>query len=209
PPRGAAPAAQQRALRAGAPAGAPGGLRAGGPLDVEVRGHALCPDPQTRGRSLPDHVLRGHGHGSGAVWARRRGFRRVHPGHRPRPAGGMRRGRVRPELPPDRGPTERIRPAQRSTQGDTVNTARLALREDAYYAPSPAGAAILTHQGRVSLTGSSIYQWIERLAPFLNGQHSLPELTAALSPERRQLVEQLVTTLLDPGGGPHPRPAEP
>jgi hypothetical protein len=63
-----------------------------------------------------------------------------------------------------------------------VNMARLALREDAYYAPSPndTGAVILTHQGRVSLTGPSIYQWIDRLAPFLNGQNSLPELTAAL-----------------------------
>jgi YcaO cyclodehydratase, ATP-ad Mg2+-binding len=80
-----------------------------------------------------------------------------------------------------------------------VNMARLALREDAYYAPSPDGVVILTHQGRVSLTGVSIYQWIERLAPFLNGRNSLAELTAALPPERRQLVEQIVTTLLDRG----------
>jgi hypothetical protein len=82
-----------------------------------------------------------------------------------------------------------------------VNMARLALREDAYYAPSPdgAGAVILTHQGRVSLTGTSIYQWIDRLAPFLNGRNSLSELTAALPPQRRQLVEQIVTTLLDRG----------
>jgi hypothetical protein len=46
---------------------------------------------------------------------------------------------------------------------------------------------------------SLIYQWIERLAPFLNGQHALSELTASLPPERRQLVEQIVTTLLERG----------
>src|SRR5215470_14327797 len=115
----------------------------------------------------------------------------------------MRRGRIRPEQPPTRRPTERIRPdhppARGPTEGGTVTTARLALREDAYYAPSSAGAVILTNQGRVSLTGTSIYHWIERLAPFLNSQNSLSELTAALPPQRRQLVEQIVTALLERG----------
>ena len=81
----------------------------------------------------------------------------------------------------------------------STTTARLALRADAYHAQSPTGAVILTHQGTVSLTGASIHQWIDRLAPFLDGRYSLPELTAALPPERRQLVEQIVTTLLERG----------
>jgi hypothetical protein len=75
----------------------------------------------------------------------------------------------------------------------------LKLREDAYWAVSPTGVAFLTHQGLVTLTGASIAQWVERLAPFLDGRQSLEQLTAALSPERRRRVEEIVTALLDRG----------
>jgi hypothetical protein len=80
-----------------------------------------------------------------------------------------------------------------------VSTARLKLREDAYWAASPAGAAFLTHQGLVTLTGASVAQWVDRLTPFLDGRHTLAQLTAALPPERRQRVEEIVTALLDRG----------
>jgi ribosomal protein S12 methylthiotransferase accessory factor YcaO len=80
-----------------------------------------------------------------------------------------------------------------------VSAARLKLRDDAYWAASPTGVAILTHQGTVTLTGASVARWFERLAPFLDGGHTLAELTASLPPERRQRVKEIVTILLDRG----------
>lgn len=80
-----------------------------------------------------------------------------------------------------------------------MSTVRLKLRADAYYAESPGGLHMVTHEGAFSLTGASICQWIERLAPFLDGLHSLTELTAGLAPERRELAEKIVTTLLERG----------
>ncbi|QVQ51268.1 YcaO-like family protein [Spiractinospora alimapuensis] len=86
----------------------------------------------------------------------------------------------------------------------------LLLRPDVYYAKSPEGVYLLSHHGSLHLTGDSIYLVIERLAPYLNGRHSLGDLTANLSPERRRLVEDLVTTLRDRGalrdvdGAAHP-----
>lgn len=80
-----------------------------------------------------------------------------------------------------------------------MSTVRLKLREDAYYAQSPSGLHMLTHHGAYSLTGVSIGQWIDRLALFLDGQHSITELTAVLAPKRREFVEKIVTILLECG----------
>jgi YcaO cyclodehydratase, ATP-ad Mg2+-binding len=83
--------------------------------------------------------------------------------------------------------------------GGALSAMRLAIREDAYYVKSPTGVSILTHQGEVSLTGHAVCQWLDSLVPYLDGRHSLADLTAELSPSRRELVESLVTTLLAQG----------
>jgi hypothetical protein len=72
----------------------------------------------------------------------------------------------------------------------------LTLREDAYRAKTEDGSSVLTHRGVVSLTGASVHEWIERLAPYLDGRHTLAELTASLAPRRREFVEDLVAALL-------------
>jgi hypothetical protein len=72
----------------------------------------------------------------------------------------------------------------------------LMLRDDAYRAKSEDGSSILTHRGVVSLTGASVHEWIERLAPYLDGRHTLAELTASLAPRRREFVADLVAALL-------------
>ncbi|MGH4023793.1 MAG: YcaO-like family protein, partial [Pseudonocardiaceae bacterium] len=77
--------------------------------------------------------------------------------------------------------------------------ARLTLREDAYYATVPDGVHILTNQGETSLSGSSVHEWIERLVPLLDGRYSLDDITAALSPQRRELVSSLLTALVQRG----------
>jgi hypothetical protein len=73
----------------------------------------------------------------------------------------------------------------------------LLLRPDAYYAQTSDGAYVLTHDGESSFVGRSVHELIDRLAPFLDGRHSLDELTAGLSAERRTMVRDLVTTLLE------------
>lgn len=76
---------------------------------------------------------------------------------------------------------------------------RLKLRDDAYYAPTSDGICILTNSGDVVLTGPSIYQWVDRLAPYLDGRHTLAELTASMPAERKAMTERVVTALHERG----------
>ncbi|KIH98114.1 hypothetical protein LP52_15660 [Streptomonospora alba] len=90
----------------------------------------------------------------------------------------------------------------------------LLLRPDAYYAKSPQGAYVLTHEGEIRFTGKSVYLLIDRLAPYLDGRHGLADLTADLAPERRRLVERMVATLREHGAvrevrGPGPAASAP
>ncbi len=62
---------------------------------------------------------------------------------------------------------------------------RLKLRDDAYYAPTSEGICILTNSGEVVLTGPSIFQWVDRLVPYLDGSHTLAELTASMPASRQ------------------------
>lgn len=78
-------------------------------------------------------------------------------------------------------------------------TGRLALRQDAYWVVSADGFHAFTNRGPVALGGAPIGTWVERLAPLLNGERTLAELTADLAPERRVLVERIVTLLAERG----------
>jgi hypothetical protein len=73
------------------------------------------------------------------------------------------------------------------------------LARDAYFAPVPDGVYWLTNRGPVTLTGRSIAEWIDRLAPFLDGQRSLAELVAHLPLDRGAFVSQIVRTLHEQG----------
>ncbi len=75
----------------------------------------------------------------------------------------------------------------------------LKLREDAYYVATSDGVYILTPQGEVVMTGRSIFGWVDRLAPYLDGQHTLAELTAALPAGRKQMTERVISALRDRG----------
>ena len=95
---------------------------------------------------------------------------------------------------------------------------KLKLRDDACYAPTSEGICILTNGGDVVLTGPSIFQWVDRLAPYLDGTHTLAELTASMPAGRRDMTERIINTLCSPytinghtividGSGPIPEPA--
>jgi hypothetical protein len=75
----------------------------------------------------------------------------------------------------------------------------LLLRPDAYYAETAEGVYFLSHHGESALSGRSAHQVIERMARFLDGRHTLLDLTADLAPERRDMVRGLVTALLARG----------
>ncbi|MBB4933461.1 hypothetical protein F4561_004281 [Lipingzhangella halophila] len=76
---------------------------------------------------------------------------------------------------------------------------KLLLRPEAYRAATENGICFHTHEGLVSLTGTSVAQWVDRLAPHLDGTRSLGELTAGLDAVRAELVERLVTELVSAG----------
>ena len=46
--------------------------------------------------------------------------------------------------------------------------AGLLLRPDAYYAETPDGVYVLTHEGESAFSGRGVYHLIDRLAPDLN-----------------------------------------
>jgi hypothetical protein len=73
----------------------------------------------------------------------------------------------------------------------------LLLRPDAYYSETSDGIYILSHEGPLVLTGDSIYQVIARLHPYLDGSHTLDELTASLSDQRKRQVTRVISSLLE------------
>lgn len=72
---------------------------------------------------------------------------------------------------------------------------RLLLRDDAYWAPTPDGCHVITHDGTVGIAGAGVSDWLDRLAPALDGTRSLNDLVAGLAPARRQFVTCLVDAL--------------
>jgi hypothetical protein len=89
-----------------------------------------------------------------------------------------------------------------------MTQARVQLPDDVYCVESSRGVLFLTQRGTVEITGASVYQWFNRIAPYLDGSYSLAELTARLPEERRDFAEKLVTALLDRGIVRETRPGE-
>ncbi|MEV6154456.1 YcaO-like family protein [Nonomuraea sp. NPDC052129] len=73
----------------------------------------------------------------------------------------------------------------------------LLLRPDAFHAPDSAGMYLLTYRGSSHLKGRSVGPLLDLLKPYLDGRHTLAELTEELPPERRAAVESLLTALLE------------
>jgi putative thiazole-containing bacteriocin maturation protein len=69
------------------------------------------------------------------------------------------------------------------------------LKGDTLFTPVDDGVIFRNNQGSLKLKGKTISRWVERLAPYLNGDHTLAELTAGLDAEREAMVTNLVNTL--------------
>lgn len=73
------------------------------------------------------------------------------------------------------------------------------LRDDTLYVPISDGVYLKNNRGVLRIPGKQVYQWVDRLAPHLDGTHTLDELTDGLSADRQQMVAQLVELLADNG----------
>ncbi len=74
-------------------------------------------------------------------------------------------------------------------------TMRPKLKGDTFYLPTGDGVFLRNNQSSYKIKGQAMYRWIERLAPYLDGQHTLAELVDGLDEERQAMVTQLITTL--------------
>ncbi|MFE3320097.1 YcaO-like family protein [Nocardia sp. NPDC059195] len=80
-----------------------------------------------------------------------------------------------------------------------MNDPILRLREDAYWVADDTGITALTHRGFSTLTMSGADRWLERLAPYLDGQHSMNEFLASAPEDAREFIERLLRKLIDRG----------
>src|SRR5215472_10427448 len=73
------------------------------------------------------------------------------------------------------------------------------LKGDTFFIPMPDGIYFRNNQGSLKIKGKVVYRWVESLAPYLNGEHTLAKITAGLDSEKQAMVTNLVNTLLTNG----------
>jgi hypothetical protein len=78
------------------------------------------------------------------------------------------------------------------------------LRVDAHFTPGPGGAGAFVSvpsqpQLGFALGGRQTYEWLRRIAPFLDGQTTLDDLCRPLDDRRRRHVESLIAVLHERG----------
>ncbi|MFD8082475.1 hypothetical protein ACFV4F_12360 [Kitasatospora sp. NPDC059722] len=80
-----------------------------------------------------------------------------------------------------------------------VDQVRPRLRGDVYVMRVPEGAYIRSNLGGSMLKGASTYEWIQRIAPLLDGTKTLGELCASVPEPSRAALAKLVLLLLNKG----------
>ncbi|MFJ5966533.1 hypothetical protein [Streptomyces sp. NPDC093060] len=83
----------------------------------------------------------------------------------------------------------------------TIAAMRPRMRTGVFFTPTPERDGVLLTKGSdiVTFQGASTYAWLEKLSPYLDGRHSVGDLTSGLPPATRQRVERLVGALHDAG----------
>ncbi|MGW2954904.1 hypothetical protein [Streptomyces eurythermus] len=69
------------------------------------------------------------------------------------------------------------------------------LKSDVLYVPTDSGVHVFGAGADVALRGRAAYQWLDRLAPHLDGRTELEDLVRGLPEEKRQIVDALVERL--------------
>ena len=73
------------------------------------------------------------------------------------------------------------------------------LKDDAYFTRVDEGLVWLTPAGLLTVKEPSVAAMVERLAPRLNGRHTVDELTARLPERTRRLIVELLDVLVRQG----------
>lgn len=73
------------------------------------------------------------------------------------------------------------------------------LKDDVYFTPVDEGMVWLTPAGLLRMREPSVATMVERLAPRLNGRHTVDELTARLPERTRRLIVELLDALVRQG----------
>jgi putative thiazole-containing bacteriocin maturation protein len=81
-----------------------------------------------------------------------------------------------------------------------LQSARLKVNQDTSFTPDSQGGVYFrnnTHTFRMH--GSNVYQWMEKLIPILDGEHTISEITAGLPDKYQQRVFEFAQILLQNG----------
>jgi hypothetical protein len=70
------------------------------------------------------------------------------------------------------------------------------MLDDVRYIECEGGVYVESGQGSCVLSGAQAYEWVHRLAPYLNGAHTLAEITQNLPGPHREMVESLTRALV-------------
>lgn len=73
------------------------------------------------------------------------------------------------------------------------------FKDNVFFAPVEEGLFFRGSSGSLVLKGARLYEWFERLLPYLQGNVELEQILRSLSPERREVVASLVRRLVDRG----------
>lgn len=77
---------------------------------------------------------------------------------------------------------------------------RLKLKRDTFYLPEPQGGVYFRNNvNSLRMEGATIYQWIEKLMPMFNGEHTLGDLTEGLTASYQSRVYEIGETLYKNG----------
>jgi hypothetical protein len=72
------------------------------------------------------------------------------------------------------------------------------LRDDVHFRPSPGGVFVRVGSAPgpgFTISGRDTYEWLNRIVPYLTGEHTLDELGSSLKEDRRARLQSLVTLL--------------
>ncbi|QPA32500.1 putative thiazole-containing bacteriocin maturation protein [Thermaerobacillus caldiproteolyticus] len=79
-------------------------------------------------------------------------------------------------------------------------SSRLKVKRDTFFIPDPNGGVYFrNNSSSFRMKGSTIYQWIEKLMPMFNGEHTLGELTDGLPVSYRNRVYEIAKILYQNG----------
>jgi putative thiazole-containing bacteriocin maturation protein len=77
---------------------------------------------------------------------------------------------------------------------------RLKVKRDTFFLPEPNGSVYFRNNlSSFRMEGSTIYQWIEKLVPMFNGEHTLEDLTDGLPDQYRDRVYEIAEILYQNG----------